>query len=340
MDRVYQSGAAVSPPSAPASPSSGYPTAGNPQTAVQATKPGPYWYHMVTESLLNVITEAGLTPDHADLTLLRQAIYLLVDSRISDRDFKQSCRAATTANITLSGLQTIDGVTLVAGDRVLVKSQSTGSQNGIYVAASGAWSRATDADSGAELSAGALIPVTEGTLNGDILWILSTNDPIVIGTTALVFASVGNLTDVGTPGTYNSVTTDSKGRVISGSSLAYGRTDQNNTWAKAQRGAITALTDAATIAVDLSLSNNFSVTLGGNRTLANPTNAVAGQSGVIVVTQDGAGGRTLAYDTNYKAAGGIANLAALSTGIGDIDHLYYYVETPTRIVLSIAKDVS
>lgn len=264
-----------------------------------------------------------------------------LDARLSARDFKESCRVATTANLAaLSGLLTIDGVTLNAGDRVLVKSQSTGSQNGIYVAASGAWTRATDADSGAELSSGALIPVTEGTTNGDILWILSTNDPIVIGTTTLVFASVGNLTDVGTPGTYNSVTTDSKGRVISGSSLAYGRTDQNNTWAKAQRGAITALTDAATIALDLSLSNNFSVTLGGNRTLGNPTNAVPGQSGIIAVTQDGTGSRTLAFGSNYKAVGGIASLPALSTAAGAVDHIAYYVETATRIRLDIGKNVS
>jgi hypothetical protein len=64
---------------------------------------------------------------------------------------------------------------------------------------------------------------------------------------------------------------------------------------KAQRGTVVALTDAATIAVDLSLGNNFSVTLGGNRTLGAPTNQTAGQSGVIVVTQDSTGSRTLAW---------------------------------------------
>lgn len=339
MDRVYQSGAAASPPSAPASPSSGYPTAGNPQTAVQATKPGAYWYHMITESLLNVITEAGLTPNHADLTLLRQAVNLMVDARISARDFKQSCRAATTANIALSGLQTIDGVTLVAGDRVLVKSQSTGAQNGIYVAASGAWARATDADSGAELSAGALIPVTEGILNGDILWILSTNDPITVGTTALVFASVGNLTDVGTPGTYNSVTTDSKGRVISGSSLAYGRTDQNNIWGKAQRSAVTTLADGATITPNFNDSNDFDVTLGANRVLANPSaGMVAGQSGVIRVVHGGL--YTLSFGSYYQAAGGIANLPAVGGGGGAVDEIYYRVSSVNSITLSIARGVS
>ena len=77
MDRTYESGAAGSPPSAPASPSSGYPTAGNPQTATPSTKPGPWWYHMMTEELRAVIVAAGLTPDHEDVTQLAQAIQAL-----------------------------------------------------------------------------------------------------------------------------------------------------------------------------------------------------------------------------------------------------------------------
>lgn len=77
MDRTYESGAAGSPPSAPASPSSGYPTAGNPQTATPSTKPGPWWYHMMTEELRAVIVAAGLTPDHTDVTQLSQAIQAL-----------------------------------------------------------------------------------------------------------------------------------------------------------------------------------------------------------------------------------------------------------------------
>lgn len=74
MDRVFASGASATPPAAPATPSTGYPTAGNPGTGTEATKPGEYWYHMVTEELRAVIEGAGLTPDHADLTQLLQAI--------------------------------------------------------------------------------------------------------------------------------------------------------------------------------------------------------------------------------------------------------------------------
>jgi len=103
-------------------------------------------------------------------------------------DAKDSVRAATTGNITLSGTQTVDGVALVAGDRVLVKDQTTGANNGIYVVASGAWSRAADADTSAEVTAGMFVFVTEGTVNADSGWTLTTNDTITLGTTALNFS--------------------------------------------------------------------------------------------------------------------------------------------------------
>jgi hypothetical protein len=74
MDRVFESGASGTPPSEPASPSTGYATAGNPSLAIPATKPGPWWYHMITEELRAVIAAAGITPDHTDLTQLLEAI--------------------------------------------------------------------------------------------------------------------------------------------------------------------------------------------------------------------------------------------------------------------------
>ena len=111
-----------------------------------------------------------------------------VDAARSGLDVKGSVRAATTANITLSGAQTIDGVSVIAGDRVLVKDQSTASTNGIYVAAASTWSRATDADVDAEVHAGMFTFVEEGTANADSGWVLTTNNPIVVGSTALAFA--------------------------------------------------------------------------------------------------------------------------------------------------------
>lgn len=117
-------------------------------------------------------------------------------------DFKQSVRVATTANITLSGTQTIDGVSVIAGDRVLVKDQSTGANNGIYVCAAGAWSRAVDFDVSAEVTSGVIIPVEEGTANGDKLFMLTTNNPITLGSTSLTFAAYGAATVPSLTATY------------------------------------------------------------------------------------------------------------------------------------------
>lgn len=107
---------------------------------------------------------------------------------ITIRGIKGPVRAATTANITLSGTQTVDGVSLVAGDRCLVKNQSTGANNGIYDVASGAWTRSVDFDADTEVRGGLLVPISEGTANGDKFAMLTTNDPITIGSTALVFS--------------------------------------------------------------------------------------------------------------------------------------------------------
>jgi len=129
---------------------------------------------------------AGVSPTSGN----HLATKAYVDAKSEGRDPKDAVRAATTGNITLSGLLTIDGITLVAGDRVLVKAQSTGSQNGIYVAASGAWTRAEDADSNAEVTQGLWVCVTEGTQNAGTSWLLTTPDPITLGTTALTFVQI------------------------------------------------------------------------------------------------------------------------------------------------------
>ena len=109
----------------------------------------------------------------------------------------------------------------------------------------------------------------------------------------------------------------------------YAGIDTAQTFTKGQRGEITALVDGATITPDFADSNNFSVTLGGNRTLANPSNTVAGQSGSIFITQDGTGSRTLAYGSDYDFAGGAA--PTLSTTAGAIDRIDYVVRTATSI---------
>lgn len=104
---------------------------------------------------------------------------------------KTPCRVATTANITLSGLQTIDGVVVVANDRVLVKSQTSGIENGIYSADTGAWSRTLDFNGSRDCVEGTLVMVVEGTANADNVFHLSTSDP-TIGTDALTFSLWGD----------------------------------------------------------------------------------------------------------------------------------------------------
>lgn len=176
-----------------------------------------------------------------------------VDATKQGLDVKDSVRAATTADITLSGTQTVDGVSLDAGNRVLVKNQSTASENGIYVVVSGgSWTRATDFNTSGKVTSGAFTFVEEGTANADSGWVLTTDGSITLGTTALSFTQfsgagmmeagaglvkTGNTIDVVTAsatrivvnadtidlattgvsaGTYKSVTVDTYGRITAG----------------------------------------------------------------------------------------------------------------------------
>ncbi len=129
-----------------------------------------------------------------DLTLkgdptspLHAATKQYVDAVAQGADLKASCRVATIVNIALSGVQTIDGVALTVNDRVLVKNQTTAKDNGIYAVQSGAWLRATDADTSAKVSSGMFTFVEEGTTNADNGWVLITDGNIALGTTALTF---------------------------------------------------------------------------------------------------------------------------------------------------------
>jgi len=136
-------------------------------------------------------TVSGQTPTNGAHLVTKD----YADALATGLDFKQSVKAATTTNITLSGSQTIDGVAISAGMRVLVKDQTDGTQNGIYVAASGAWTRAADADNtpSNEVTSGMFCYVEEGTVNADSGWVLATNDVITLGSTNLVFTQFTGL---------------------------------------------------------------------------------------------------------------------------------------------------
>jgi hypothetical protein len=122
-------------------------------------------------------------------------------SLTSSGDWKASARVATTENITLSGLQTIDGIALSQDDRVLVKNQTTASQNGIYNASSAGWTRTSDASDSSQVTSGMSLNIEEGTVNGGTSWKLTTINPITIDTTGLVFSPFGGgATPVGSNG--------------------------------------------------------------------------------------------------------------------------------------------
>jgi hypothetical protein len=115
-----------------------------------------------------------------------------LDNAVAGLSWKSAVRVATTAAGTLASSfengDAVDGVTLATGDRILIKNQAAGAENGIYtVNASGAPTRATDADTAAEILQAAVF-VEEGTTNADTGWTLTTNAPITLGTTALTFA--------------------------------------------------------------------------------------------------------------------------------------------------------
>ena len=176
-----------------------------------------------------------------------------VDATAVGLDVKDSARVATTEDITLSGVQTIDGVGVLAGERVLVKNQTDKKENGIYnVVSGGAWTRSEDAVQD-ELTSGSFVFIEEGTVNANAGFVVSTPNPITVGTDEIEFSQFsgagqitagagmtksGNTLDVntassdrvvinannidlathGTAGTYNGLTIDAYGRATSFSS--------------------------------------------------------------------------------------------------------------------------
>lgn len=212
-------------------------------------------------SLASAATITGLSAPTSDSEAANKAY---VDTVAQGLDAKASCRAATTGNITLSGTQTIDGVALVANNRVLVKDQSTASQNGIYVVSAGSWSRAADANTWDELIK-AFTFIEEGTDGANNGYVCTITAGGTLGSTAVNFVQfsgagpvnagtgmtkVGNTLNVNTAssarivagadeidlattgvtaGTYKSLTVDQWGRVTAGTNpttlSGYGITD-------------------------------------------------------------------------------------------------------------------
>ena len=128
--------------------------------------------------------------DPAVVLATREYVDLRIMEELYKLDNKQSVRVATTTNIALAGLLTIDGIVLVPGDRVLVKNQAVAKDNGLYSAAAGVWKRAEDADVNAEVTSALLVSVEQGATLADTRWQLVTDGVIVLGVTSLTFQNV------------------------------------------------------------------------------------------------------------------------------------------------------
>ena len=229
---------------------------------------------------LGGLTSVAVTQDPTSALELATKQY--VDSVAQGLDPKASCVAATTANITLSGTQTIDGVALIAGDRCLVKDQTLSQNNGIYLVAAGAWTRAADMDSWAEVP-GAFTFIEQGTLYADTGWVCTSNTGGTLGTTPITwvqFAGVGSYT-AGTgltlTGTQFSITNTAV------SAASYGSATQVGTFTVNAQGQLT-LAASTSIAINGNqiTSGTVAVVNGGtgatNATDAR-TNLVAAKSG-------------------------------------------------------------
>ena len=256
-----------------------------------------------------------------------------VDSVAQGLDAKASCVVATTANITLSGEQTIDGVT-TSSSRVLVKNQGTSSQNGIYVSSSGAWTRALDMDIWAEVP-NAFTFIETGSTLADTGWVCTANQGGTIGVTAMPwtqFSGAGTYT-AGTgltlTGTQFSITNTAV------TAAAYGSASSVATFTVNAQGQLTlAASTSIAIAASQVTSGTLAIAQGGTNSSATPTNggvgygtgtahaySAAGTSGQVL-TSAGAASPTwtsqsgLSVGTATNLAGGAAGSLPYQSGAG------------------------
>ena len=277
-----------------------------------------------------------------------------VDSASLGIDWKASVHAATTANGTLATAyangSVIDGVTLVTGDRILIKDQTTGTENGIYtVNASGAPTRATDADANAEVTANFAVFVEEGTANADSGWVLTTNAPITVGTTALVFTQftglgqvtagdgltkTGNtLNAVGTADriTANADSLDIASTYVGQTSITTLGTVGTGTWnatiitpAKGGTG-VDNTGKTITLGGNLVTSGAFATTL----TVTNTTNATLPAGTTTLLATDGSGASLTSLNASNLSSGTVPGDRGVSAGSTTASFVEYNGTTAT-----------
>jgi hypothetical protein len=307
-------------------------------TTIGATTPSTGVFTNIQTTTGQITTQATGATDIVNL--------LALQSYAAGISWKQPVACATTANITLSGLQTIDTYTTLAGDRVIVKNQTTSANNGIYIASSGAWTRSTDADSWNELVS-AIAFVEYGSLAGSA-WFCTVTPGGTLGTTPVTWAQFTtsatytagtgltltgftfSITNIGTAGTYGSAssvpvfTTNAQGQVtgVTNTSIAIANTQvsglgtmstQNANAVAITGGSINGTTIGATTASTIS-----GTTITATTQFSGPGTGLTGTAtslniGGNAATATSAGSATTAT-TATNLAGGAAGSLPYQTG--------------------------
>jgi hypothetical protein len=175
-----------------------------------------------------------------------------------------------------------------------------------------------------------------GSTKLDVTTAASTYQPLA-GMSSYLTAATASSTYQTQAGMSGYLATGAIGTTVQGYNANNAVTNVAQNFTAAQRGSYVTLTDAATVAIDLSLGNHFQVTLGGNRAIGAPTNVVAGQSGVIRLVQDATGSRTASWNSVFKFPGGTA--PTLTTAANSVDLVAYHCESATRIAARFIGDV-
>lgn len=260
-------------------------------------------------------------------------------SSASTATTKASEASTSASTATTKASEAATSATAAATSATSAATSATASATSATAAASSATSAASSLSTfQGQYHGAASSDPTSGLDAGDLYFNTSTNQLKVYNGSAWQVAAVSasglltaanNLSDVANAGTSRTNLGLAIGTNVQAFDADNAVTDAAQTFTSGQRGEITALSDGATITPDMNDSNNFSVTLGGNRTLANPSNIAVGQCGSIFVAQDGTGSRTLAFGSYWDFVDGTA--PTLTTTASAVDRIDYVVRTSTSI---------
>lgn len=275
-----------------------------------------------------------------------------VDSlAIAANDLKGSCRVATTGDITLSGLQTVDGISLVANDRVLVKNQANGAENGIYVVSTGSWTRSIDFNTsdGYQVTAGAFMFIEEGSTNSGSGWMLTTHGTITLDTTILTFEKFNGLQQI-TAGagmskigdTLNVASQDSSRIVVNTDSIDLATTavtpgSWNNVTVDAY-GRVTAGTNNLTSGSidDIPIGNSARSTIKGT-SIEGSSLLISGGALTVADTETTEISGRKFYTKTYTVTNPATTIIELTKGVTTLDPNYVYRITATTVAAGGAE---